>query len=181
MASAPPVIQTAIPAGPSAKPAAASSSSTPEALAAQVLAKYSSARAEAGERHWYTSNAQDQAIAALERLEPVLKAWSTDKLRWAKAGRRDDGTAYNLQRWAGEAADYVPAMAYFVDMKSEGSQLAALAKATAATVKDTVAAVEKTASVAVGVLPYLPWLLGAAALGVGFLYLRPFLPKLPTP
>lgn len=183
MASAPPVIQTLnaspAPMAPAPPPRVALSPGTPiasqvpdfAAVVAGVRSKYAAAVKKVGEPGLFSSSTTIAAAGNLKTLGGNVEKWATTYLAWARAGHRDDGSAYSWAQWADFGTrDLLSAIAVYVDCAAEGSQLRAIGLATLATVKDTAELVEKTAKVGLGLAPYA---IGLGLLVVGALYVLP--------
>lgn len=52
-------------------------------------------------------------VKAYSDLGKQIDDWADRKLRWAQAGRRDDGTAYSWQRWGELAQVYLDSILYY--------------------------------------------------------------------
>lgn len=159
--------------GPSAgKPPAGQ----PDKVIAYVRGLYDKALAaqnDTAETAWWNpfgeAPQQDANRANIAQLKTLIDTWATVYRRWAETGKRDDGTGYSWDRWTQYGQqDLASAAAVYAKCAVDGSPFNAMKAAVKQTIDDA--------------NPFnWPWWvkggIAAVVLGVGFLYLRPYLPR----
>lgn len=56
-------------------------------------------RVDANAGGWFASAEEKSIRKAFDDLAPLLEKWATVYYQWAAAGKRTDGTDYDVQRW----------------------------------------------------------------------------------
>lgn len=116
-----------------------------EADAQQLIEEVNNAWAlarDAADTSWYTvftdptyffvgSGSKEQAYAALGNMKPQIDTWATRNLAWARAGKRDDGTAFTWKQWFSLGEVFLNSSSYIrANVKSASVVKQALTKAT---------------------------------------------------
>jgi hypothetical protein len=123
---------------------------------------------------WLKSQGQITTEASYAKHGDAIKKWRTTYRKWAEAGRRDDGTAYDWPRWVAFGKELLSGIKDYTGYSWQSSVVIGAAKAVKQTVVDIKTTVaECTESPLKCALKKLPWwaLAGGAVVGgVALLY-----------
>lgn len=152
-----------------------------DALVREVRSTYAKGNAKAGistasDRFFGGSSTSDAVRKAMADLGLLIDKWASTYRRWAKAGKRDDGTAYSWTSWVDFGKkELLSAIAYQTNVAWDSSILNNAIEAAKTTAAQTAKAVETGIQTAVAVVKS-PWT-RVLLLGVGGLAALYFLSK----
>ena len=116
-----------------------------------------------------TSQNQSWGVKGYKDLRPTIDTWKTKLRRWAKAGKRDDGSTYTWTSWFDWGKELARLASSYSGDIWDASPLLVVGRTISATASDTADCVRNPLKCAPKILPWWVWPIGAGAVGL-FLY-----------